>query len=76
MQYYIELPNSLIAERISENIHSARNRRIMTMKLIDGLTYEQIAEAVEMSTRQIKNIVKQCSVAIVPEKAYTEICFS
>jgi DNA-directed RNA polymerase specialized sigma24 family protein len=77
MQYYISLPNSEIAARISENIHSERNRRIMKMKLIDGLTYEKIAEIVEMSPRQIKNIVKSCSKQIMPEQlVYTEICFS
>lgn len=76
MQNYITLTNSEIAERISEHIHSERNRRIMHMKLIDGLTYERIAEVVEMSPRQIKNIVKSCSGCIAPEKAFTEICFS
>ena len=76
MQHYITLTNSEIADRISENIHSERNRQIMRMKLIDGLTYERIAETVEMSPRQIKNIVKSCSGIIMPESAFTEICFS
>lgn len=76
MQHKISLTNSEIAELISEHIHSERNRRIMRMKLIDGYTYERIAEAVEMSPRQIKNIVKSCSGHIMPDKAFTEICFS
>lgn len=76
MQYHITLTNSEIAERISENIHSERNRRIMHMKLIDGYTYEKIAEVVEMSPRQIKNIVKSCSGSIMPDTVFTEICFS
>lgn len=76
MQNYITLTNSEIAERISEHIHSERNRQIMKMKLIDGMTYERIAELVEMSSRQIKNIVKSCSGCIIPEKVFTEIRFS
>ena len=58
MQYYIALTNSEIAERISEIIHSKRDREIMRLKLIDGLTLEQTAEVVEMSVPQIQRIVK------------------
>lgn len=72
MQY----TNSEIDRLISEQIHNERNRRIMHLRLVDGLTYERIAEAVEMSPRQIKNIVKSCSGYIMPDKAFTEICFS
>lgn len=59
MQHYISLPNSEIAERISEHIHSERNRQIMRMKLIDGLTYEKIAEIVQMSPRYVRALVKR-----------------
>lgn len=72
MQY----TNSEIDRLISEQIHSERNRRIMHLRLVDGLTYERIAEAVEMSPRQIKNIVKSCSGSIMPDTVFTEICFS
>lgn len=59
MQKYVTLTNSEIAERISENIHSERNRQIMRMKLIDGYTYEKIAEIVQMSPRYIRSLVRQ-----------------
>ena len=59
MQHYITLTNSEIAERISENIHSERNRQIMRMKLIDGYTYEKIAEIVQMSPRYIRSLVRK-----------------
>ena len=59
MQHYITLTNSEIAKRISENIHSERNRQIMRMKLIDGYTYEKIAEIVQMSPRYIRSLVKR-----------------
>jgi DNA-directed RNA polymerase specialized sigma subunit len=58
MQNYITLTNSEIAERISEIIHSKRDREIMRLKLIDGLTLEQTAEIVDMSVAQIQRIVK------------------
>ena len=58
MKHCITLPNSEIESRISEFIHSERNRNILRMKLIDGLTYERIAEIVDMSPRQISNIVR------------------
>ena len=55
----IDLPNSEIEHRISERIHSERNRRIMRMRLVDGLTYERIAEAMEMSPRYLRALVKK-----------------
>ena len=60
MQHYITLTNSQIAERISENIHSERDRTIMRLKLIDGLSAERTAEIVDMSAVQIYRIVKRC----------------
>lgn len=59
MQHYNTLTNSEIAELISEHIHSERDRYIMKMKLIDGYTYEKIAEIVDMSPRYVRSIVKK-----------------
>lgn len=59
MQHYVELTNSELAEMIGEHIHSERDRQIMRMKLIDGLTYEKIAENVQMSPRYIRSLVKK-----------------
>lgn len=59
MQHYVELTNSELAEMIGEHIHSERDRQIMRMKLIDGLTYEKIAENVDMSPRYIRALVKK-----------------
>ena len=53
----LDLPNSEIINRINEHIHSERDREILRLRFVDGYTYERIAEAVEMSTRQIKTIV-------------------
>lgn len=59
MQQYITLTNSELAEIIGEHIHSERDRQIMKMKLIDGLTYEKIAEIMEMSPRYVRSLVRK-----------------
>ena len=51
--------NSAMREYIDENIHSARDRRILKLKYIDGMTHERIAETVDMSTRQIDTIIRR-----------------
>ena len=57
LNLYNDCPNSLIDEAINEWIHSERDRRILHYKLVDGLTYERIAELEDMSPRRIQNIV-------------------
>lgn len=59
MQHYIQLTNSELAELISEHIHSERDRQILKLKLIDGLTYEKIAEIYEMSPRYVRSLVRK-----------------
>jgi DNA-directed RNA polymerase specialized sigma24 family protein len=54
------ISNSEISHLIDEWIHSERDREIMRRRLIDGKTYEFIAEEEDMSVRQIKNIVYKC----------------
>ena len=58
---HIVLTNSEIAERIGEHIHSERNRQIMKMKLIDGYTYDKIAEIVQLDPRYIRSLVRKLS---------------
>ena len=50
----------LIDEWIVGINNAERNRRIMKRKVIDGLTFEKIAEEFELSDVQVKNIVYQC----------------
>ena len=59
MQHYIQLTNSELAELLGEHIHSERDRQILKLKLIDGYTYEKIAEIYEMSPRYIRSLVKK-----------------
>nr|DAU54990.1 MAG TPA: ECF sigma factor [Caudoviricetes sp.] len=53
------LSRAQVEALIDEWVFSARDRQILRLKLLDGQTYEQIAEAVrpQMSPRQIKRIV-------------------
>lgn len=53
----MEYTNSQMRELIGEHIHSQRDRRIMSLRLIEGYTYERLAETVDMSTVQVKRIV-------------------
>lgn len=51
------LSNADIAYLINQWIRGARNRAIMRDRLLNGLTYERLAEKHDLSTRQTKNIV-------------------
>ena len=49
--------NQHIAFVIDEHIHSERDRAIMKRRLIDGLTFESLAEQFDLSSRQVNRIV-------------------
>lgn len=49
--------NSEMAELINDHIHNVKHREILKDRLINGLTYEVLAEMYEMSVTQIKRIV-------------------
>lgn len=51
------ISNSEIEHLIDEWIHSERDRKILKRRLIDGICYEPLADEMDMSVRQIKNIV-------------------
>ena len=53
----MDYTNSRIREIIAEHIHSERDRRILERRLIDGITFERLAEEFDMSVRQTKSIV-------------------
>ena len=53
----MEYTNSQIRSLIAEYIHSERDRNILCRRLIDGITFEKLAEEFEMSPRQIRTIV-------------------
>ena len=49
--------NSEIITLIVERIHKVRDRQILYDRFVHGLTFKQLAEAHDLSVRQIKNIV-------------------
>jgi len=66
----MEYSNSQIREIIAEYIHSERGRKLMERRLIDGITYEKLAEEFDVSVSQIKRIVMKNSETIfrhIPE---------
>ena len=60
---YDNLSRSQLEAMIDEWIIGAnalRNRTILKDRLLDGLTYERLAEKHDLSVRQTKNIVCKC----------------
>jgi DNA-directed RNA polymerase specialized sigma24 family protein len=53
----MEYSNSQIEHMINEWIHSERDRAILKRRLIDGITYERLAEEFDISVRHIKRII-------------------
>lgn len=53
----MEYTNSQIKSLIAEHIHSERDRDILRRRLVDGVTFERLAEEFVMSPRQIRTIV-------------------
>lgn len=51
------LSRSELEHLIDEWIFSERDREILKRKLLDGITYEELAEEIGLSVRQTKNIV-------------------
>ena len=53
----MEYTNTRIREIIAEYIHSERDRAILERRLIDGITFEKLAEEFELSVSQVKRII-------------------
>lgn len=53
----MEYTNSRIRELIAEHIHSERDRAMLCRRLIDGITFECLAEEFGMSVRQTRSII-------------------
>lgn len=68
MYNFPNLTNSDVSRLIDERIrgrNAERNRMLLKRKLLDGLTYEQVAEEFDLSVRQTKYIVYHCLDKIV-----------
>lgn len=50
--------NSDMMLAINEYVHNAQYREVLRLRLCDGWTYEEIAEAVRFSPQHVKYIVR------------------
>ena len=53
----MEYTNSQIKSLTEEYTHSRRDRQVLFLRLVEGLTFEKIAEEMELSVRHTKTIV-------------------
>lgn len=54
---FSDMPRDEIDFLIEQYIHKEKYRTVLKYRLLDGFTFERIAELMDMSDRQIKNIV-------------------
>lgn len=61
--------NSEMEYIINEYIHSARDRLVLKMCFIDGITHEKISECkeVDLTPRQVSNIISKGSLVIAEQ---------
>lgn len=57
-EYDITIPE--MEQLIDLWIYNKRNRAIIKRKIIDGVSFECVAEEFDMSVRGVKNIVYKC----------------
>lgn len=57
MQDFDNLSRSQISHLIDEWIFNERDRAILKRRLLDGITYEHLADEFDLSVRQVKTIV-------------------
>ena len=69
----LDITNTEIAYYIDEYIRSERDRAILKRRYIDGICYEPLAEEFDLSTVQMKRIIKKQSMILLSilERAYS-----
>ena len=50
----MEYTNSQIRELIDEHIHNADDRKMLLLRLVDGMTFEQIGFEMQMTTKTVR----------------------
>lgn len=53
----VKISTSELSYLIDEWIFNERNRNILKRKMIDGITFEKLAEEFDLSVQQVKTIV-------------------
>jgi hypothetical protein len=57
-------PRSYYDHLIDEWIFNERDRAIMRRRILDGITFEKLAEEFELSVTGVKNIVKRNNIIL------------
>lgn len=68
MQDFGDLSVSQVRYLIDEWIFNERDRNMLKRRLLDGITYEKIAEEFNLSVRQTKNIIYRSEIKIFAHK--------
>ena len=50
----MEYTNSQVRDLIAEHIHNADDRKMLSLRLIDGMTFEQIGFEMGMTTKTVR----------------------
>ena len=50
----MEYTNSQIRELITEHIHNSDDRKMLCLRLVDGMTFEQIGFEMQMTTKTVR----------------------
>lgn len=69
-RHNIDLSRSELIALIDEWIFNERDRQILKRRLLDGITYEKLAEEFDLSVRHIKTIVYKSEQKLVTKIAY------
>lgn len=61
-----EYSNSQMEHVIDEYVHSKRDRKLLKMCFIDGVTHEQIScdEEIDLTPRQVSRLISKYSIII------------
>ena len=54
-----EYTNRRMQELIDDYVHNADDRKMLVMRLIDGLTFEQIAFNMKMTTKTVRTHIHE-----------------
>ena len=70
MKYNIEkfdITRDEFEELVRQHIFNEKHRDIFVRRMMDGITYERLAEEFDMSRNQIVNIIYKCGNKIFPK---------
>lgn len=70
MKHNIDLSRSELIALIDEWIFNERDRRLLKRRLLDGVTYEKLAEEFDLSVRHTKTIVYKAEQKLITKIAY------